>query len=70
MNNSRWEIWLDDPRGNRLALLNGARSFSFTRVANSIGDFSISMPADFDHSLARVDSLIEFWRAPVGCCLQ
>jgi len=70
MNNSRWEIWLDDPRGNRLALLNGARSFSFTRVANSIGDFSISMPADFDHSLARVDSLIEFWRAPVGGSLK
>ena len=45
---SSWEIWLDDPLGNRLALLDTALAFNIARVANSQGSFGVSLPGNFD----------------------
>lgn len=63
---AQWQVWLDDPTGNRLALLDGLLGLSVSMIANDIGAFEVVLPEDFDASLIRLDSLIEFWRAPEG----
>ena len=60
-----YEIWLDDPRGNRLALLDNVSSMTATRIANSTGAISITMPALYDRYI-MVDGIIEVWRRPDG----
>jgi hypothetical protein len=63
---STWEIWLDTPEGARIALLDKTGGFTVTKTANAAGYFSLVLPPDFDRSLIRQDSIIEFWRAPEG----
>ena len=67
---SAWQVWLDDPTGNRLAVLDRMINLSVSVVANNIGSFQITLPGDFDDSLIHLDSLIEFWRAPEGGTLR
>lgn len=69
--NSRWELWLDDPLGNRLSLLNkSVVEFWLSRVLNDIGEFQTVLRGNFDQSLLLEDGLIEFWRAPAGGALR
>ncbi len=64
-----YELYLADPFGNRLALLDGVCQFSYSRVSNSYGAFSLTLPATFNQALLmdgatpRHDLLIEFWRS-------
>lgn len=66
---ARWEIWLDEPNGNRLVLLDEALSFSFTKVVNNIGSFDLTLPPIYDDYL-RLDGMLEFWRAPKNKALR
>jgi hypothetical protein len=63
---SRWEIWLDDPRGQRLALLEQAVEFYIQRSANEVGAFRVLLPGGVYDHLIRDDGLVEYWRAPWG----
>lgn len=67
---SRYELWLCDDGFNRLHLLDEVIDFSYLRVANGVGQFTITLPGTFDLSwilrgneLAR-DRIIQIWRAP------
>ncbi len=57
------EIYLCDPFGNRLVLLDTLLSLRYSRVVNGVGAFSIALPEDFDSGLARLDGRVELWRA-------
>lgn len=61
-----WEIWLCDPTGTRLALLDMVSTFQVNRVVNDISVFEMTLPGDFDDSLLRIDGLVEFWRGVEG----
>ena len=63
---TEFEIWLDDPEGNRLALLDKFLSAKWARVVNNLGAWSIVLPDTFDENLFRIDGLVEFWRRPTG----
>jgi hypothetical protein len=58
----RYEVWLDDARGNRLALLDRLVDLSWVRAVNQVGWFTVKLPGDFDRSLLGVDHLVEIWR--------
>lgn len=60
-----YEIWLDDPRGNRLVMLDNVSGLSATRIANSGGAISINLPSLYDRYI-MVDGIIEVWRRPTG----
>jgi hypothetical protein len=60
---SEHAIYLCDPAGNRLAMLDKARNFSYAKIANAPGWFNIVLPPDYD-DLLRVDGIVEIWRAP------
>jgi hypothetical protein len=62
---AEWEIWLDDPRGNRLKLVEEWMSASAVKVANGIGAVSLTLPATYDPYI-RLDGIIEVWRKPDG----
>jgi hypothetical protein len=58
----RWEIWLDDPAGNRIALLDTVIGCEVNLALNDYGAFELRLPANFDVQLLRLDNIIEFWR--------
>lgn len=61
---ARWEIWLSDPRGGRLALLDRSLSYYLQRVVNEVGAFQVALPGGVYDHLLRLDGMVEFWRAP------
>ena len=63
---SEHEIWLTEPDGIPIQVLQGFTYLRYTRVVNGIGSFEIVMPGDFDWSVLDTDRLIEIWRAPPG----
>lgn len=63
---SAWEVWLTDPDGYRVKLLDQLLRFRLSLVANNEGGWEILLPDNFDLSLFHLDSRIEFWRAPRG----
>ncbi len=63
----RYQLWLTDDKGARIATLNGAKEFSASRVANGIGQLSMTLPATFDINLIDApDRMVQVWRAPRG----
>jgi len=66
---ARYEIWLCNPDGTRIAdlmgetLLERTLSFTATRIANDIGTLTIEVPETFDRALLRRDLIIQVWRA-------
>jgi hypothetical protein len=56
-----WEIWLDDPEGTRLALLDTVISGELTRNVSKLGAFEVNLPFSFGTSQIRKDGLVEFW---------
>ena len=61
---SRWEVWICDQHGSRIALADKAISFGGIRTANTKGNFNLTLPGDTDLNLLSVDNMVEFWRAP------
>ena len=57
-----WSVYLTDKNGVRLTDLNDNFGFEFTRIANSVGSFSIDLPPTFDDTLLSKDSRIEIYR--------
>lgn len=57
-----YEVWLSDPAGNRLALLDKFVRLSVVRVNNAAGTVQIKLPHAFDKRLAVKDGRIEVWR--------
>jgi hypothetical protein len=66
---SEWEIWFDDPLGNRLTLIDHYISAKAVRVANHPGAFTLTLSSDYDAYL-RPDAIIEIWRRPEGGSLK
>lgn len=62
----RYTLWLDDDRGNHLALLDQFISINYVRVVNGVGAWSISLPGRFDWHLLDVDRRVEIWREVNG----
>jgi hypothetical protein len=62
---AEWEIWLDDPRGKRVKLVEEIISASAVKVANGIGALALTLPASYDQYI-RLDGMIEVWRKPDG----
>jgi len=62
---SAWEIWLCDPEGTRLALLDRTGGFGVSRVSNAIGATAITLPPLYDN-LFGLDYILEYWRKPTG----
>lgn len=54
------EVWLDDPRGNRLAHLDKITSLEVVHVLNDYGVIGIELPPDYDEYI-RLDRIIEVW---------
>lgn len=69
MTSSRWEIWISNPRGERLVLLEGLISLTFTRSLNSVGQFEVVIPELYRDYLG-LDHLVEIWRATEDGPLQ
>jgi hypothetical protein len=66
-----WEIWLDDDRGKRLALVNEASKFYVSKSCNNPGWFNLTLPGDFDDELISIpDGIVEYWRAPTDGALK
>lgn len=69
---SRYELWLCDDRGRRIALLNktdeGAAFFSYSRVVSGFGTIQVGLPyRQFKERVNPVfapDRRIEVWRSP------
>lgn len=65
-----YEIWLTDDKGTRLAnsrgetLLTNFLYLQATCVVSNIGSFTLRLPINFDTSLAKIDNMIQVWRAP------
>lgn len=62
----RFEIWLTDDHGLRLALLDDILQFNATRIAGGIGHFEGGFKKDFDTDFVKPDYMIQVWRAPQG----
>lgn len=58
-----WDIWLCEPNGTRITLLEYTSGFACTRVRNGVGVAVITLSPDYD-DLFGVDYLLEFWRYP------
>ena len=66
-----WEIYLCDPRGQRIRMIEEAITWWVVHNANNVGGFSITIPAD--SVLTRdyvIDGIVEFWRSAVGGALK
>lgn len=64
-----YEVWLDDDRGRRLALLDGLSSLEVVKTVNAAGYFQIVIGGLAEGMLAR-DRMIEVWRKPQGGNLE
>lgn len=63
----RYQLWLTNDFGARIATLNRAVEFSCSQVDGGIGQFSMVLPANFDINLVDApDRMVQIWRAPRG----
>jgi hypothetical protein len=65
MSIATWDIWLCDPRGNRIALLDETITFASTIEANRVGKVAVKLPAKYD-GLYGPDYILDMWRTPTG----
>jgi len=72
---SHYDLRLTDSHGRVLLdrhgrqVLSRAASFSASRTANRIAQFSMVLPPDVDPSLVRDDNMVQVWRQPDGGAL-
>lgn len=58
---------LNDPNGNRLAIIQDYESIECARVVNGVGVLTFTVPsANYPLSMFKVDGLVELWRASKG----
>lgn len=58
---------INDPNGNRLAIVQDFESIEAARVVNGVGTLIFTVPADrYSLSTFKVDGLVELWRAGKG----
>jgi len=62
----RYELWLTNSSGLRVAQLSTALGFQASRLVNKIGWFNLSLPRSFDISIVKPDFMVQIWRAPEG----
>lgn len=73
---TRYEIWLCNDDGARIAKRNGyvmldrVQNFTATRITNDVGTFTAIVPSTFDQTLLRRDLIIQVWRAASGAALE
>ena len=60
-----YQVWLCNPYGHRLALLQGLQSIQYSRVnpVSAVGSFAVNLGTQYDR-LADIACLVEIWRAP------
>jgi hypothetical protein len=61
------EVWLCNPYGHRLTVIDNLIEFKIVRVVNSPSYCSVTIPSDFDdrfETTIGVDYMVEFWRSP------
>jgi hypothetical protein len=63
---SRHRLGLFTDIGLQLAELRQIETFTYYRVANSVGGFKMILKPDFDETLIDVDHIIQFWRQAHG----
>ena len=61
-----WEVWLDDPQGNRIKVLDEIINFDLALTVNKPAPCILSLPETFDDSLLKTDGILEFWRRPAN----
>jgi hypothetical protein len=61
-----YSVWLADPVGQRLALLDQFLRLEYVRVLNAPGVLKIDLPYNFPISYLRVDNRIDVWRRFAG----
>ncbi len=60
---ARYEAWLADPYGNRVAVLDQLTEFSLVKSVNQIGQWSVTYPLEyFDPNWHREDMILDVWR--------
>ncbi|MGD8500734.1 MAG: hypothetical protein PVJ86_08810 [Phycisphaerales bacterium] len=62
----KYELWLTDDAGVRIAQLDDVLWFSATRHISNIAPFSMGLRETFDTSLLKPDRMVQVWRAPEG----
>lgn len=61
--NVSYQVWLYNPYGTRIGILDNLTSLSFSRAIHSIGRFQINIPEDkINRSFAQPDNVIQIWR--------
>lgn len=61
-----YEIWLDDPTGRRVALIDNVNSLTAQKITHNSAGFKMVIPPDYD-ALMRSDGIIEVWHElPTG----
>jgi hypothetical protein len=62
-----WELWLCNPRGQRIRIIEDAVSWWVVHNANNVGGFSLTIPADDVTTKDFVlDGIVEMWRGAIG----
>jgi hypothetical protein len=56
------EIYLCQPNGVRIELLDYVTSYEYALIANDVGPFSLRMPFTFNRNNIKLDNIIEIWR--------
>jgi hypothetical protein len=60
----RFELWLTDDQGSRLAELSTGLGLSASKIVSGIGWFNYRPPLSFDKSLLKPDRMFQLWYAP------
>lgn len=58
------EVYLCDPYGHLLTVISRFESLSFSNRLNSVGEFEMILPADFDLNLIQNGNIVDVWIAP------
>lgn len=59
---STTEVYLCDPEGIRIELLDYFSELEYIKKVNNPGPFRIRLPSKFDRKKVRLDNIIEIWR--------
>lgn len=65
-NGAQYEIALRKDDGTSLKILDQVGPFKYTLAVNSLGSFSLQLPATFDRRLLAYDNRVLFWRRAPG----
>jgi hypothetical protein len=58
-----YEVWVSTNNGDRIALLDRAITFGYTKVNGAVGGFSVIVPDYYPDSFWRPDNTLQIWRS-------